>query len=136
VGTVVGGLVFLLQFFLACGYDIFRDGRDLNLIYHDFWPFAPPGIFELPYLFGFGMGFTALLGDAVKSFFKRRIKIAPGKIWFPFDQLDFLIASALFASFFVRFSPLMWLYIIIIGPILHIIINRLAFWLKLKNTPW
>ncbi len=50
-------------------------------------------LFALPITWKIGLlvGFAALLGDAVKSFFKRRIGIRPGGTWIPFDQLDFLI---------------------------------------------
>jgi CDP-diglyceride synthetase len=39
-----------------------------------------------------------MTGDAVKSFFKRRLGITPGKSWFPFDQLDFVLGAILFVS--------------------------------------
>jgi len=47
-------------------------------------------------LFGFLMGFGALLGDMTKSFFKRRLGYAPGKPFIPFDQLDFVVGALLF----------------------------------------
>jgi hypothetical protein len=31
--------------------------------------------------------------DSVKSFVKRRVGIAPGAPWIPFDQLDFVIGA-------------------------------------------
>jgi CDP-2,3-bis-(O-geranylgeranyl)-sn-glycerol synthase len=43
-------------------------------------------------LLGVGTG----VGDALKSFFKRRIDIAPGASWPVFDQLDFLAGAYLF----------------------------------------
>jgi CDP-2,3-bis-(O-geranylgeranyl)-sn-glycerol synthase len=45
-------------------------------------------------LLGLGTG----VGDAVKSFFKRRIAIAPGEPWIDFDQLDFMVGAYLFAA--------------------------------------
>lgn len=49
--------------------------------------------FSLPITWKIGLllGFAALVGDAVKSFFKRRLSIRPGATWIPFDQLDFLV---------------------------------------------
>jgi CDP-2,3-bis-(O-geranylgeranyl)-sn-glycerol synthase len=38
----------------------------------------------------------AMVGDSVKSFFKRQVNVAPGKSWFPFDQIDFILGSFLF----------------------------------------
>ena len=45
-------------------------------------------------LLGLGTG----VGDAVKSFFKRRIAIAPGEPWVCFDQLDFMVGAYLLAA--------------------------------------
>lgn len=41
------------------------------------------------------MGLGAGVGDAVKSFAKRRVGIAPGDPWIGFDQLDFMLGSYL-----------------------------------------
>jgi CDP-2,3-bis-(O-geranylgeranyl)-sn-glycerol synthase len=45
-------------------------------------------------LLGLGTG----VGDAVKSFFKRRVGIASGETWLGFDQLDFMVGAYLFAA--------------------------------------
>jgi CDP-2,3-bis-(O-geranylgeranyl)-sn-glycerol synthase len=50
-----------------------------------------------PLIPGFLLGVGTGMGDAVKSFFKRQIGIAPGASWFPFDQLDFLAGAYLAA---------------------------------------
>jgi CDP-2,3-bis-(O-geranylgeranyl)-sn-glycerol synthase len=39
------------------------------------------------------MSVGALAGDAIKSFVKRQLHIAPGKSWPPFDQVDFVIGA-------------------------------------------
>jgi CDP-2,3-bis-(O-geranylgeranyl)-sn-glycerol synthase len=44
------------------------------------------------------MGLGTLIGDAVKSFFKRQIGIAPGASWLGFDQLDFFVGAYLFVA--------------------------------------
>jgi len=41
------------------------------------------------------MGFGALMGDAVESFFKRQRGVKPGDGWFPFDQLDYIVGGLL-----------------------------------------
>ena len=51
-----------------------------------------------PVLPGFLMGLGTGVGDAVKSFFKRRVGIAPGLSWPVFDQLDFFAGAYLFVS--------------------------------------
>lgn len=98
-------------------------------------------------MFGFVMGFAALAGDAIESFIKRRSGRPRGAPWFPFDQLDFVVAG-LAAAF--AFYPLLdgtwalqaygtfWvLGTLLIGtPILHLTVNRVGYWLKLKEVPW
>lgn len=56
------------------------------------------------YWWGFVLGFAALLGDAIKSFFKRQMNFKPGASWVPFDQLDFLVVAWLASLMFVTFS--------------------------------
>jgi len=41
---------------------------------------------------GWAQGVGAMSGDVVKSFFKRRVGIAPGRPWLPADQLDFIVS--------------------------------------------
>jgi CDP-2,3-bis-(O-geranylgeranyl)-sn-glycerol synthase len=48
-------------------------------------------------LLGLGTG----VGDAVKSFFKRQVGIAPGHAWLGFDQLDFMVGAYAFVSLVV-----------------------------------
>jgi CDP-2,3-bis-(O-geranylgeranyl)-sn-glycerol synthase len=78
-GTLTGGVVYEIQR-LVHGAGL---GRDLALLDYDAWPV----------LGGVLMGFGALLGDAVKSFFKRQVGIAPGRSWLGFDQLDFYLGA-------------------------------------------
>jgi CDP-2,3-bis-(O-geranylgeranyl)-sn-glycerol synthase len=53
---------------------------------------------EHPLLPGLLMGLGTGVGDAVKSFFKRRVDIAPGASWPVFDQLDFFAGAYAFVS--------------------------------------
>jgi CDP-2,3-bis-(O-geranylgeranyl)-sn-glycerol synthase len=61
-------------------------GVDLALIDYSAYPVLP----------GFLLGLGTAVGDAVKSFFKRRVGIAPGASWPVFDQIDFLLGAYLF----------------------------------------
>jgi CDP-2,3-bis-(O-geranylgeranyl)-sn-glycerol synthase len=49
-------------------------------------------------LVGFLMGLGTGVGDAVKSFFKRRAGIPPGASWPVFDQLDVFGGAYLFVA--------------------------------------
>lgn len=51
-----------------------------------------------PVMPGVLMGLGTGVGDAVKSFFKRRVGIAPGGSWLVFDQIDFFIGAYAFVT--------------------------------------
>jgi len=85
---------------------------------------------------GFLMGFGAIFGDLVESYYKRKTGIAPGKPWIPFDQLDFVI-GALVLSFFIYVPPASIVLILIVAsPLLHIVFNRLGYWLKINQNKY
>jgi CDP-2,3-bis-(O-geranylgeranyl)-sn-glycerol synthase len=88
-----------------------------------------------PLFFGILAGTGALLGDAVKSFFKRRTNIKPGDAWFPFDQIDYIIGGTIFLSYYLKDFPMLYLAILIIYFLLHLISTFIGFLLKLKDKP-
>lgn len=98
----------------------------------------PYGSFEMReiLLYGSAFGAGALIGDLGKSFLKRRLNIAPGRPFIPFDQLDFVIGAFIFISPFST-PPLINIIIILIAtPILHLLANIAAYLLHLKNVWW
>jgi CDP-2,3-bis-(O-geranylgeranyl)-sn-glycerol synthase len=85
--------------------------------------------------YGFLFGLGVILGDAVKSFFKRRTNQKPGARWFFWDQLDFL--GALILILFVYLPPwYIFILIIIISPFLPLVSNWLGYKLKIKKVAW
>lgn len=84
------------------------------------------------YELGFLLSFGALFGDSVKSFFKRRAGIMPGKPWIPFDQIDFVIGSVVFASLVYVPSILELLWISIVSIAMHFLTNYLGYLLKMR----
>ena len=118
VATLTGGLVFWLQkLAYVSGF------RSLAIIdYADF-----------SISLGFLLGFGAIIGDLVKSYYKRKVGFKPGESWFMFDQLDFVIGALLF-SFFVYVLPAEVFFTIIIGsPFLHILVNYLGYLLGIRK---
>lgn len=109
--------------------------------------YAASGLWAVA-LFGAVMGFMALAGDAVKSYFKRRTGRDRGKPWVPFDQLDFVVfgllgmalASSLLADGWVAAALLddwvVLVTLIVLTPLLHYLVNVLGYVLKLKEVPW
>jgi len=83
--------------------------------------------------------FGALFGDIVESFFKRRVGIARGKDWIPFDQIDFIFGALIFSFvissfiyligltsrnwFFESFSLWHILVLLILTPFFHLFAN-------------
>jgi CDP-2,3-bis-(O-geranylgeranyl)-sn-glycerol synthase len=91
---------------------------------------------EYSILLGFLLGFGAIIGDLIESFFKRRVNRKPGAPWIPFDQIDYTIGALLFAS--IVFLP-SWQVIVIIliaNFFLHIIVNHLAYYLGITKVKW
>lgn len=86
------------------------------------------------WLWGFLSGFGALFGDLIRSFFKRRIGIKPGGIWFPFDQADYIIGAAIFTSLYGTLSWRQYLASIIFSIIVHPLINYMAYLLKIQKN--
>lgn len=79
-------------------------------------------------------GFGALVGDSVKSFFKRRIGIESGVLWIPFDQIDFVIGASVVAIYFVEISFLNLLAAIIFIGILSFFVSTIGFALHIKKN--
>jgi hypothetical protein len=80
-------------------------------------------------------GASALLGDAIESFFKRQVGIKPGDGWFPFDQLDYIVAASLATMPFVQLSWLQYLWLILFWFVTHIVSTVIGYKLGLKDKP-
>ena len=86
-------------------------------------------------LAGATLGFGALVGDAVESFFKRQKGVPSGERWFPFDQTDYIIGGLLFGMPFMHLRPLDYIVIFIIYFALHLLVSYMGFLLGLKDKP-
>ncbi len=87
-------------------------------------------------LFGFLMGFGALLGDSVKSFFKRRVGIKPGHRFVPFDQIDFVLGSLILSSLVFDLTLKIFLVSVALSFVLDILVNHIVFYLKIRDEAW
>ena len=88
-----------------------------------------------PLLFGFLSGFGALAGDSIKSFFKRQKSVSPGKSWFPFDQIDYILGGIVFTYFYIKLSAFDYLLLFLVWFLIHPLITITGFLLKLKKEP-
>lgn len=81
---------------------------------------------------GLILGTGAMLGDLIKSFFKRRMKLKCGEGWFPWDQIDWIVGAFILSYPLFTFNE--FLFILFFGFSLHILMNKLALALKLKRN--
>ena len=87
-------------------------------------------------ILSFLLGFGALLGDLVKSFFKRRIGISSGKPWVIFDQTDYAIGALALASIIIIPSLTHIIIIITISALFSIMANIIAYLSGIKKVWW
>jgi CDP-2,3-bis-(O-geranylgeranyl)-sn-glycerol synthase len=88
-----------------------------------------------PILFGLLAALGALVGDAAKSFFKRQINIKPGKTWFPFDQIDYIIGGIIFTCLYIPLGIWQYILLFIVWFLIHILSTRIGYILTLKKSP-
>lgn len=86
------------------------------------------------FILGFLLGFGALLGDLIESFFKRQAGIVSGKSWFPFDQIDWIVGSLLLASFYVSIPLKVIVVSILLFGMIHPVVNLLGYYLGIKKN--
>lgn len=122
--VLMGALVGLLQYIF---YGLFA------------WPsinISPVDYSELSIvILGGILGFGAIIGDAIKSFFKRQVGITPGKNWFVFDQIDYVLGAIIISLPFFQLPIIYYFIILFVGVILHPLINVISWLLRLQDKP-
>lgn len=86
-----------------------------------------------PIWFGALLGFGAIFGDLVKSYYKRKKGIKPGESWLPWDQLDFVIGGLVFSCFYWVPPAKVFLVILLLSPLLHLLVKWIGFLLKIDE---
>jgi len=126
-GFYAGFLTALLTLFIQ--YLLYENGI---LVSYSLLNYADISLLLFALLFGIG----AITGDLIESFFKRRLKIAPGRPWIPFDQIDFILGAylLLLPAYIMPWQVLLTL--LIITPVLHLLTNILAYLVGLKKVWW
>ncbi len=79
---------------------------------------------------------SALAGDLLGAFIKRRMCLPRGYPAFPLDQLDFLLMSLLVFSLYRNIPIYVVLIAVVITPAIHRATNMAAYKLRLKKEPW
>lgn len=88
-----------------------------------------------PFVLGALLGFGALFGDTVKSFFKRYINIKPGESWFPFDQIDYILGGITFSLFYIHLPLGEYIILFIVWFLIHPLTTFIGYLFKLRRQP-
>jgi CDP-2,3-bis-(O-geranylgeranyl)-sn-glycerol synthase len=121
-GAIVGILTVWLQKELYLNYDIFHQS---TIDYTNISPLYLGGL----------LGFGAIFGDAVKSFFKRQMNIPSGESWLFFDQVDYIIGGIVFSYWYVPLSAAQYVNVFLIYFVLHFITNGVGYLLGVREKP-
>jgi CDP-2,3-bis-(O-geranylgeranyl)-sn-glycerol synthase len=84
----------------------------------------------------------ALLGDLAKSFLKRRLGKERGESWFLADQYDLVIGSFLLILLvypqwlFGNITLPIAIWIVVMTPLLHRVVNIIGYYIGVKEVPW
>lgn len=126
---VFGGIIGIVIQMLLYRYDFFKSISITGIDYTNI---------VLMLLLGVLMGLGAITGDLIESFIKRRLNIASGQSFVPWDQIDLVLGAYLFVL------PILYLYLtwqiflisIVISFCLHVITNHISFYLNIRKEKW
>jgi CDP-2,3-bis-(O-geranylgeranyl)-sn-glycerol synthase len=85
---------------------------------------------------GLRFGAGAMGGDAAKSFVKRRLGIAPGKPWIPWDQVDFVLGALILVWGQAALSWADVAIVLLLSAAGHILVSHVAYWIGVRDVKW
>jgi CDP-2,3-bis-(O-geranylgeranyl)-sn-glycerol synthase len=124
VAAIITGVLFGYIQHLLYSYSSFRD---ISLLDYSNLSYA--------LFIGLLLSLGAMVGDTVKSFFKRQMNVAPGKSWFPFDQIDFILGAFLFVWPFISIDGGYMAISLAVFFVGHVLVNITAYFLGM-NESW
>lgn len=123
IGYTMALVAVFLQVYLYQNVQFFRD-----ISYIDYSTVNP-------WLWAALLGIGCLIGDSVKSFFKRQKHHPPGTTWVPFDQIDYVVGGIIGSMLIVVLEPIQYVVLFVVWAGLHPLSTWLGFKLKLKSAP-
>ena len=130
-GLIVGVLAAVLTGFLQHNYE----GQS-SLALTKFLNLDSLSLPDMTIQLAFLLGLGGMLGDAFKSFFKRRMGIESGQPAPLLDQLDYIFGAFILAWLIVPINLEYFAIVVFITVPLHLFANFVAWLLKLKKVPW
>jgi CDP-2,3-bis-(O-geranylgeranyl)-sn-glycerol synthase len=85
---------------------------------------------------GLRFGAGAMIGDAAKSFAKRRAGVAPGDRFIPWDQVDFVLGALALVWGAAALSSADVVTIVLLSVAGHVLVNHLGYWLGIRDVKW
>jgi CDP-2,3-bis-(O-geranylgeranyl)-sn-glycerol synthase len=85
---------------------------------------------------GLRFGVGAMGGDAAKSFVKRRLGIAPGRPWIPWDQVDFVVGALTLVWGRAALSWFDVAIILLLSAAGHILASHVGYWIGVRDVKW
>lgn len=82
---------------------------------------------------GWILALGALLGDLIESFIKRRLGIKPGAMFQPWDGIDYMVGAMCVVLPWYNVHILGMLFLLVIGPILSLVANSIAYMIGWKE---
>lgn len=115
---------------------IFLAGIQFLLSKNAFFSASSPLDYSQFILIGFLLGLGAILGDLLKSFFKRRFRFKDGAPFVPFDQTDFVMGAYALAWPFLPLTFNLFLASLVMSFLLHIFVNHIAYYAGVRKEKW
>ena len=84
---------------------------------------------------GFLLGFGAIFGDMVESFFKRQFNVKSGDPFLIFDQIDYILGAIAFSVFYFSLGIKNYILAIIIYVVMHFLVSYLGYLTGFKDKP-
>lgn len=132
---ILGSHKTIRGFFFGCiaGFTIFGLQQ---VFFHEFSFFRGLELFDystVPFYSGLLLGLGGLIGDSIKSFFKRRAGVKPGDSWFPWDQIDWITATAIIWKLLANISYWQMGWLILLGLGISLVAKVIGFMIKVDE---
>jgi CDP-2,3-bis-(O-geranylgeranyl)-sn-glycerol synthase len=87
-------------------------------------------------MLGLRFGVGAMAGDSAKSLVKRRLGLAAGASWRPWDQVDFVLGALLFVWGSAALTWIDLAMILALSVAGHVLVSHVAFRIGVKDVRW